>query len=76
MIRYKDDAIENFKSVLHFQGHQEEVSQKVLKEATTEKRVKVKAMCKIEWFDDSGTTVLQPVSSTRWISTVKILQNA
>ncbi|KAK6617808.1 hypothetical protein RUM43_014036 [Polyplax serrata] len=46
----------------HDQGHQEEVSQKVLKEATTEKRVKVKAMCKIEWFDDSGTTVLQPIS--------------
>ncbi|KAL0268425.1 UNVERIFIED_CONTAM: hypothetical protein PYX00_010378 [Menopon gallinae] len=48
--------------IISVQEPQEEVSQKTGKDGIIEKRARVKAMGKVEWFDDSGTTILLPMS--------------
>jgi hypothetical protein len=45
------------------QAPQEEVSQVVLSDGSIEKTVRLRALCKVEWFENGQSAILMPVST-------------
>jgi hypothetical protein len=45
------------------QAPQEEISQVVLSDGSIEKTVRLRALCKVEWFENGQSAIVMPVST-------------
>jgi hypothetical protein len=48
---------------LFLQAPQEELSQVVLSDGSIEKTVRLRALCKVEWFENGQSAIVMPVST-------------
>lgn len=53
------------------QAPQEEMSQVVLNDGSIEKTVRLRALCKVEWFENGQSAVVMPVSND--LSTISLV---
>lgn len=61
--------------VINSQAPQEEVAHAVLKDGSIEKTVRVRILCKVEWFEDNGAVVI-PVKGVAVIKKSKTARSA
>ncbi|XP_069683620.1 uncharacterized protein [Periplaneta americana] len=47
--------------ILHIEAPQEEVSQVVLNDGSIEKTARLRAVCKVEWFDNGQSAIVMPI---------------
>jgi len=48
--------------ILSHQGPHEEIGQRVLNDGSIEKTARIKALCKVEWYDDNNTDPIVPMN--------------
>lgn len=53
---------------------QEEVGHRILEDGSVEKTVRIRSLCKVEWYEDSNCDIVVPVSISAELIYLNILE--